>query len=888
MRLRRKPATMLACLLVASLTVAQASSNRAQLGEKRSVALPSFAVLDENAAPVISAGGKVGFLSSVTSGSLISFSVSTGKVLSTTVVGEMVGPVSMIEGNGRRLVAVAAANDPGSGHPATVSIIDATRARRLDLRSLIILPTDAIITPATRPFLTADGRFCLIASSFNEPALFSFDVETGQMVSRLPLLGQPSELALYDHEGRRVMAVASAVANNLSLIKIAETGELSSGINFSPADARFDQANNPAFGADGQTVYIAATGGEKLFAIDVETGGETASLAVKSPKRVTVALAADNREVIGITRLQKDDDQPGGAVIAVNSGGSLSVKSEFTPPDGIKFSRANNVVFGKDAEVAFLGSATGMLFAFNTETGELESHEAVGSELRRIALSEVTRTVTAIRSAPTGDEIVIIGFDVEKAKESEADSAAPLITAFVPDVVEQNRPRNLRLIIKGQNFAPGASVVVDGEVLAADLKESDTLKVIVPKSRLQRNADLSIQVRSGGSDSPAKALPVRPLGPVIEKLKPARVPGPAEPFTIRIRGRNFRDSSAIFIDGEKLNTDRIGDDLEARVPQNIAARVGTRSIQVKNRDDSELVSNERSLEIFGPRIDSLKTGVGGVIAGSSKFALKILGENFRDGARVEINGNRIPATRIRSMTDRVIKLTVPGEFAQTAGKLAVVVRNPGNHASPAKEIETVGPHIDTIQPGTLFAGSSNVRIGIQGQRFRRGALVRIKGPDGNTIKVARGRVRFRSSTRIQVSLGGQLNELIKQPGELTFQVFNPNEGNGVPSNEFKLTAAGPRVTEVLVLPIEGDDTHEQVVITGSHFRNGAVVEFLTADGGVRLRVPNKVKGEKIIITLTTNRIAGMGNFSVRVVNPGNVRSAPVRRTRQGETPPTEG
>ncbi|HKY05109.1 MAG TPA: hypothetical protein VJQ56_09470, partial [Blastocatellia bacterium] len=389
MRLRRKPATMLACLLVASLTVVQAGSNRAQLGEKRSVALPSFAVLDENADPVISAGGKIGFLSSVTSGSLISFSVSTGRVLSTTVVGETVGPVSMIEGDGRRLVAVAAANDPGSGHPATVSIIDATRARRLELRSLLILPTDAVITPATRPFLTADGKFCLIASSFNEPALFSFDVESGQMISRLSLVGQPSELALYDRQGRRRMAVASAVANNLSIIKIDDAGELSSSASFSPAGARFDQANNPAFGADGRTVYIASTGGDKLFAIDVETGGESSSLAVKSPKRVTVAASEDNRELIGITRLQReDDDKPGGAVIAVNTGGSLSVKSEFAPPDGIQFSRANNIVFSQDAAVAFIGSTTGVLFAFSTETGELESHEAIGSELRRIALSE--------------------------------------------------------------------------------------------------------------------------------------------------------------------------------------------------------------------------------------------------------------------------------------------------------------------------------------------------------------------------------------------------------------------------------------------------------------------------------------------------------------------
>ncbi|HVG22354.1 MAG TPA: hypothetical protein VNI02_25170, partial [Blastocatellia bacterium] len=137
MKPNQKLATIISCLVILSLVVAQASDHRARLGETRSLSLPANAILDEHAQPLISSSGKVGFVSSVTGGSIISFSLSSGKLLSSISVGESVGPISMIEAAGRRLIAAPAANDPGHDHPATVSIVDATSAKRLELKSLL-------------------------------------------------------------------------------------------------------------------------------------------------------------------------------------------------------------------------------------------------------------------------------------------------------------------------------------------------------------------------------------------------------------------------------------------------------------------------------------------------------------------------------------------------------------------------------------------------------------------------------------------------------------------------------------------------------------------------------------------------------------------------------
>src|SRR5581483_4589690 len=152
---------------------------------------------------------------------------------------------------------------------------------------------------------------------------------------------------------------------------------------FSPSGARFDEANNPAFSGDGRTVYIAAAEGEQVFALDSDSGILLDAIAASSPHRLTTAGVADGRELLAVTNLRREgSDKRGGVTILKSQSSRLFAQSEFAPPEGIEFSRANNVVFTADASVAFVTSATGVLFAFNTETGELESYQAIGSELR--------------------------------------------------------------------------------------------------------------------------------------------------------------------------------------------------------------------------------------------------------------------------------------------------------------------------------------------------------------------------------------------------------------------------------------------------------------------------------------------------------------------------
>ncbi|HET9533361.1 MAG TPA: hypothetical protein VFQ92_23620, partial [Blastocatellia bacterium] len=526
MNRNRKLAIFITCLMVLSLVVAQAGLDRAKLGETRSVTLPSYAILDEEAHPVIASSGKVGFISSVTGGSLIALNLSTGRVISSVVVGETAGLISMAETGDRRLIAIPAANNPAGGHPATISIIDATSTRVPEMRSLIVLPPAAQITHNTRALLTKDGKFCLIATSFGETSLLAFDIETGQLVSEIALAGRPSEIAFYQSDGHRRLAVASAASNTLSLIDVDWQGHLAFKASFSPDGARFDEANNPVFAPDGRSVYIAALQGDLLFQIDAWTGEELSRVEVVCPQRITVAKSDKGLDMIGVMRIRRPtNNKPGGVSVIANRGGRLSPVSEFNPPEAIEFSRANNVIFDESASIAFVGSATGMLFAFDVESGELESFQAIGSEVRRVELNERGRNVVVVRSAPGGDEVIIVGFDLAESDDTEP--AAPRISSLKPSVVEQGRLKNLRLIVSGENFSEGASLLVNGTETAAELvQQGRGLEARLPRSLFDQPGTISVQVKSmsGATSEPSPLSVVRPSAPVIEKIKPDELP----------------------------------------------------------------------------------------------------------------------------------------------------------------------------------------------------------------------------------------------------------------------------------------------------------------------------------------------------------------------------
>lgn len=871
MKRDQKPVALTLCLLILSLAVAQGSDHKMKLSQARSMSLPSSAMLDEHAQPLITSSGKVGFVASVTGGSLIAFNVSSGKILSSVVVGQTLGSISMIETGGHRLIAVPAVNDPTKGSPATITVIDATKAKNLELKALLVLPADAFITPATSAILTSDGHFCVVAASFDTPSLLSFDIEKGELASRLPLAGRPSEISLFDGEYHRMLAVASADKNNVLVAGIDDRGNLNLLADFSPSNAHFDDANNPAFSADGRTVYIAASAGNRLFALDAASGFIIDSISVDSPERVSVA-STDGIELIATTRIRRPtNEKRAGVTIVANQEGRLTFRSEFTPPEGIEFSRANNVVFTANGSVAFVGSTTGMLFAFATDSGELQSYHSIGNDVRRISLSESAQAVAAVRSSPAGDEVVVVGFD--SVAPDHADPVTPIIDSLSPGTVEQGRVKNLKIVVGGQNFADGSSLMVNGTEVAADvIKKGKALEANLPKSLFDRVSTINVAVKTADAVSQPKILSVvRPGAPIIESIAPNDVPGPSAPFTLKVTGSNFRESSAIVVAGVALNTQQIGKRmLRAVVPAELAGVVGSSPLKVLVKDLAfpDLVStNEESLLISGPRIAELKASAHIIVAGDRGFALKIRGDNFRKGAQVEINGSAVPVRQISYVSRKTIKLMVAGVYFQDAGKLTVIVRNSAGGESAPRALDVRAPEITSFAQGKLFAGVPAARVDIRGANFRKHARVYVKNST-RALEIPRTQIHFRNSNHISVALGTGSDDLLARPDQLKFEVVNPNNADGVASAGLSLEVVGPSVKDASINSIASDDSHKNIRIVGANFRRGAIVDFVKDDQTVLQQTPAKLNDNELTVVVASKKLTALGSFQVRVINPG--------------------
>ncbi|HST22947.1 MAG TPA: IPT/TIG domain-containing protein, partial [Blastocatellia bacterium] len=646
--------------------------------------------------------------------------------------------------------------------------------------------------------------------------------------------------------------------------------------SLTPGGARFDESNNPVFSDDGRLIYIAAANSEQLYLIDADSGIQLDSISVPDPQRISVTRSADNIELVAVTNVSRNSNEKRGGVIILKSQHSrLFPQAEFFPPAGVAFSPANNVVFTSDAATAFVGSTTGVLFAFNTETGELESYQAVGSGLRRVALSEKSQTIAAVRSAESGDEVVIISFDL--VNPDDLDPTSPIIDSLLPAEVEQGLMKNLSLVVRGQRFMDGSSVIVNGAEMAAELTENGkALAAKLPRALFDQISTISIQVKgAGGTLSEVRELKViRPGAPILEKIRPAEVAGPSGSFTLKVTGQNFRASSTVFVAGQALNTQQVGaNTLQAVVPANLVASVGQLKVLVRDLAVSDLASaNYKDLTIYGPRITELNPAVGKVVAGTGDFNLLIKGQNFRNGSHVEINGQPLPESAIRQTSLSTIKVVVPKSFFQDAGRLSVAVRNAEGSVSEAGEINVHAPQIVKFGQAKVMAGITSTRIDIRGQNFRRGARVYIGNGSDMNVLVGKRQIRFRNSTHIAVTLKGDLNKLLAQPGTLQFNVVNPNDGDGVSSKKTTLDIVGPNISNAQIETVQNDDRVRRMVIEGANFRKGAMVEFVKGDAVIRQQSPESIKGDRLTITVRARMIDAMGNFRVRVVNPGNVAS----------------
>ncbi|HEY9233251.1 MAG TPA: hypothetical protein VIS78_13950, partial [Blastocatellia bacterium] len=369
---------------------------------------------------------------------------------------------------------------------------------------------------------------------------------------------------------------------------------------------------------------------------------------------------------------------------------------------------------------------------------------------------------------------------------------------------------------------------------------------------------------------------------ILDDVRPAQVAGPSAPFVLKVTGRNFRASSTIFVAGRALDTQQVNaGTLQTLVPADLLQSPGQLKVLVRDLAVSDLASaNNKELLIYGPRITELAPASRKVVAGDGEFSLRIRGDNFRSGATVEVNGEALPANAVQQTGRSLINLRVPRQFTQDAGKLAVTVRNPEGATSDAATIDVHAPQIMRFAQKQVMAGTAKARIDIRGTDFRRGARVYVGNGRDLNLQLARTQVRFRNSTHLVITLKDELKKLLEQPGQLQFNVVNPNSGDGVTSPKAALNVVGPVIGGVQFEVVAENSRQVRLLIGGANFRRGALVEFVKGDAVVRQATPETLRADHTTVVIPARVLEALGDYSLRVVNPGQVASVLFRPNGQ--------
>jgi hypothetical protein len=346
---------------------------------------------------------------------------------------------------------------------------------------------------------------------------------------------------------------------------------------------------------------------------------------------------------------------------------------------------------------------------------------------------------------------------------------APRITDIDPDQVLLGG-QAFNLSVRGSGFEQGSVVLLDSTPLSTNFLSAGELSARVPSELLGIAGDRQVRVRNPGGNR-SNSLPLRVIrpAPALSSLRPSSIEQGSSDFLLSLLGSGFDSTSVALVDGSAVATTFINrNELRALVPASFAATVGIRLIRIRNGDGQE--SNPLALEVIPPRPRIISIFPTSASAGGPDFLLAIRGANFRVGAVALFGGSQLE-TSFFSASE--LAAMVPSELIREVGTRAVVVRNGDGSESNEVSFSVIPelPIISAIEPDSIAEGSHQTNITILGERFKRGASVRVV--ESGVRLGARLRTSFFSGQKLEAEL---TSDLLQKAGRLFLAVENPDGG----------------------------------------------------------------------------------------------------------------
>lgn len=789
-------------------------------------------------------GQRIGVISIVAPvPAVLSFDVVSGQQVGALTLDGVPDSVGAIERSSEARLAVV------SSETNKVAVLSVSEQGVLLPVSAFSAPADAPLSSTNNAVFSANGEIAYVAS-LEGRALLSFGVESGELVDRLPTEGSSATISVYHEAERDLLAV----------------------------------------------VNVSRPGG------------------APAPD-----LAPSEEQPLGM---------PGAVIATAGVDGKLGEQARFYPETGEEIAPTNNADFSADGATVFVPVRTGALYAVDAKTGSARAKEPLDNRVQSIAAAPLAETVAVVTSGTGGGTLDLIPVAPtpvapetpvaddapptdapEPRRDDVADKQnAPTIGRLAPGTVQSGRRRSLPVTIVGTGFVPGATVIAAGEVYSAEVgTKTRRVHFTLSAALLESPRLVPVQVRNpdGGLSNVVNLEVVSPATPTISKVRPGEIPSGIGGVDLRIAGDHFRDGavvSATYTDASgqtrsvDLKTYRLGfTQIVARLPQKLTVRAEELSLRVVDRDGAA-VSQPASIKVVGPSIATVQPerAVAGDLLRDETLVLRVTGENIHRDAVVFVRRpgrgpndagefRRVPASSVRWRSPERINVRLSAFDLAYSGNLVVRVVNPvpGERLKNGDAVDHVftvaGPVVTGSSPEVILAGTEAFFLKLDGTDFRRGAAVKIQRADGGGSAEARVTVddaAFKDRKQINLAMETEaLLRLVARPGTLVVRVVNPSVGGGDPSAPREIAIVGPTIAGYEITP-SGDDEY-RIVLSGTHFRDGATVQVLAGDGTPvgDLREIKFKSSTEVVLRLGRKRVTSLRNFKIVVVNPGGPYNA---------------
>jgi hypothetical protein len=346
-------------------------------------------------------------------------------------------------------------------------------------------------------------------------------------------------------------------------------------------------------------------------------------------------------------------------------------------------------------------------------------------------------------------------------------TVAPHINAIFPETAALGSPP-APIVVRGSGFESGSIVFVDSSPLDTTRLSEDELNAVMPASVLAVAGSHLIRVLTqGGTRSNAAVFTVIPPPPLLRFLIPRVVLAGGENATLILQGAGFDSSATVLVDGAAMQTIFVNTrELTATVPRALLTISGVRRVRVRNGDGQS--SNDLGFEVIppGPGLAALLPAQ--AVAGGPEFSLAVIGSNLTSRSVVLCDRMPLPTTYL---SPTQLEAVVAARFIAEVGLRSVMIETEGATSNEvAFRVVPVAPLIVSLQPAAVVEGSGDAAITVFGERFQRGAVVRVVEHEQPGLRLD---TTFVGPERLEARLPAAFTETAAR---LALRVDNPDLG----------------------------------------------------------------------------------------------------------------